>query len=234
MRVSRIAVALVMLLVPTAALAQDSHWGVIGSVTPQWKVPKQLEQLFDGTVDIKGTDVSIGIARGRELGGDWGVSFIHKQFKDGSRVESVETQCGQFSNGCFQDGESITTQGVALNGLEVHKFVSFGTIRQRVQIGMNFAGGFSKITGSLVKHAFRAEFVSFDPRTNLAVGRQTETTTTEPASELIPIEIMPLVKVQAAVAVIVAPAFKIRIQGGLDLPGYEFVQAVGVVLFGGR
>lgn len=223
--------ALVVFWAPQAALAQGSHWGVVGSVTPEWKVPKQLEKLFDGTVDIKGTDVSIGIARGREQGGDWGVSFIHKQFKDGSRVEKVEQNC-RFSNGCFQDGESVTTQGVALNGLEVHKFLSFVTIRQRVQIGMNVAGGFSKFTGNLVKRSFRADFVSFDQRTNTGVGRQTETVTTEPASELIPIAVVPLIKVQAAAAVILAPAFKIRIQGGLDLPGYEFIQVVGVVFFG--
>ena len=87
-------------------------------------MPKQLEKLFDGTVEIKGRDVSIGIARGRgrELGGDWGVSFIHKQFNDGSRVDSFQQQCG-FSNGCFQDGEAVTTQGVALNGLEIMPLV---------------------------------------------------------------------------------------------------------------
>ena len=42
---------------------------------------------------------------------------------------------------------------------------------------------------------------------------------------------MPLVKVQAAVAAIVTPAFTIRVQGGLDLPGYEVISVVGVVFF---
>src|SRR2546428_4058367 len=104
MRVSGLAIALFLTLAPPAAFAQDSHWGALVTVTPEWKVPKRLEKLFDGTVDIRGTDVSIGIAHGRELGGDWGASFIHKQFKDGSRVEKIDQQCG-FSNGCFSDGE---------------------------------------------------------------------------------------------------------------------------------
>src|SRR5690242_9047919 len=87
MKLSRVCLAVVSLvyLLPAVALAQDvSRWGIVGSVTPQWKVPSQLEKIFDGTVDIKGSDVSIGIARGRSRGGDWGVSFVHKRFKDGS------------------------------------------------------------------------------------------------------------------------------------------------------
>jgi len=224
----------ILVLLPRVCFAQDpSHWGVVGSVTPTWKVPSQLEQLFDGTVDIKGTDVSIGIARGRSRSGDWGASFIHKKLKDGSRVEGVDQDCTSFSNGCFRDGESITTRGVAINGLEVHKYVPFVTIRERVQIGMNIAGGFGKFAGTLEKHTFRGEPVAFNP-TGRPTGRQTETVTTERASELIPLSVVPLLKVQAAVGIIVAPGFKLRLQGGLDLPGYEYVSVVGVFFVGAR
>src|SRR6184192_1865858 len=98
----RVVLAAVFVCLSSVGFAQDaSHWGIVGSVTPQWKVPSQLEKLFDGTVDLTGTDVSIGIARGRSRSGDWGASFIHKRFKDGSRVDSVKTDC-QALNGCFK------------------------------------------------------------------------------------------------------------------------------------
>lgn len=226
--------AVFLLCLPGAAAAQDgSHWGGIGSVTPQWKVPTQLETLFDGTVDIKGTDFSIGIARGRSRSGDWGVSFIHKKFKDGSRVEKIEQECN-FSNGCFRDGDSFTTRGVAINGLEVHKFIPFVRIRDRVQIGMNVAGGFGKFTGMLDKREFSAQPVTFPPGGGRPTGRQTETSSSEPARELIDIPVFPIFKLQASVAVIASPAFKLRFQGGIDLPGYEFVSVVGVFFFGAR
>lgn len=226
--------ALALVFLPQMSAAQDSsHWGVIGSVTPQWKVPTRLEELFEGTVDIKGTDFSIGIARGRSKSGDWGASFIHKRFKDGSRVEKIEQDCTSFSNGCFLDGESFTTQGVAINGLEVHKFIPFVRIRDRVQIGMNVAGGFGKFTGTLDNHEFRAEFAGGSP-SGRPTGRQTETRTTEPAKELIDIPVFPLFKLQASVAVIASPAFKLRFQGGLDFPGYEVVSIVGVYLIGAK
>ena len=224
--------AVFLVCLPRVAVSQDaSHWGIVGSVTPTWKVPSQLETLFDGTVDIKGTDFSIGIARGRSRSGDWGVSFIHKKFKDGSRVEKIDQDCTSFSNGCFLDGESFTTRGVAINGLEVHKYIPFVRIRDRVQIGMNVAGGFGTFTGSLDDHEYNAEFVSGN-QSGRPTGRQTEIFTTKAAKELIDIAVFPIFKLQAAVAVIASPSFKLRFQGGIDLPGYEFVSVVGVFFFG--
>jgi hypothetical protein len=227
--------AALLVFLPGVGFAQDpSHWGIVGSVTPTWKVPSQLEELFEGTVDIKGTDFSVGIARGKSRSGDWGVSFIHKKFKDGSRVEGIEEDCASFSNGCFLDGESFTTRGVAINGLEVHKFIPFVRIRDRVQIGMNVAGGFGKFTGMLDKREFSAEPVTFPPGGGRPTGRQTETSSTEPAKELIDIPVFPIFKLQASVAVIASPAFKLRFQGGIDLPGYEFISVAAVYLIGAK
>ena len=223
--------AVFLLCLPAVGFAQDaSHWGIVGSVTPQWTVPSQLEKLFDGTVDLKGTDVSIGIARGRSRSGDWGASFIHKKFKDGSRVEKIDQKCN-FSNGCFLDGESFTTQGVAINGLEVHKFIPFVRIHERVQIGMNVAGGFGTFSGTLDDHEYKAEPVSFN-QSGPPTGRQTETHTTKPARELIDIPAFPIFKLQASVAVIASPAFKLRFQGGIDLPGYEIISITAVYFIG--
>jgi hypothetical protein len=222
-------------LAPSAAHAQDiSGWGSIVSVTPQWQVPTQLEQLFDGTVGVSGTDFSIGIARGRASSGDWGVSYVRKHVNDGSHVDDLSTDCGSFTNGCFVSGEAVFTRGVSLNGVEVHKFVPFATFARRVQIGMNFAGGIGAFRGTLEKHSFSSDTAAFDPRTGRPSGKQNETVTNEPASELISLSVVPLAKVQLAVSGIITPAIKIRVQGGLDLPGYEFVSVVAAVFFGGK
>ena len=58
--------------------------------------------------------------------------------------------------------------------------------------------------------------------------------TVQPASELLGTSAFPLLKIQAAVGIIVTPMFKIRVQGGLDLPGYELFSITGVVFFGAR
>jgi len=232
MNFHRLLASLCMLVVPTVALAQnETHWGAAGSFTRQWKVPSQLEELFDGTVDLKGTDFAIGIVRGRHRGGDWGLTFIHKQVKDGSRVEKFEEEC-EFTNGCFLDGSSYVTRGVAVNGVELHNYIPFGTIKQRVQIGMNFAGGVGRFTGELEERQLSAELI---PGGRFpGPGRSIETLTTQPASELIGTSILPLLKVQIALGFIVNPSFKIRAQGGIDLPGYELFSVTGVVFFGAR
>lgn len=224
--------ALCLLLLPSPALAQnESHWGVAATLTPQWKVPSQLEDLFDGVVDLKGTDFAIGIVRGRHRSGDWGLSFIHKKVKDGSRIEKFEQDCN-FTNGCFAEGSSFVTDGVTVNGVELHKYVPFVIIKERVQIGMNFAGGVGSFSGDLQERKLEPQLI---PGSRFpGPGRQVETLTIQPASELIGTSTLPLAKIQVAVGVIVNPSFKIRVQGGLDVPGYELFSVTGVVFFGAR
>lgn len=219
--------AMLVSFMPSAALAQTSHWGVAGAFTPTWQVPTQLAQLFDGTVDITGAEFTLGIVRGRDTSGDWGVSYVRKTLKDGSRIEKFESEC--FSNGCFDTGTSIRTRGVALSGVKVHKFIPFGTISNRVQIGLNLAGGVGQFKGNL-ETLERDVVGSADLRT----ARPTETVTIDPASELVPVSILPLADIEAAVAVIVAPGLKLRAQGGLNLPGYRVFSVTAVYLFGAR
>jgi len=218
---------LLVSLIPSAAVAQSSHWGVRASLTPKWKVPTQLAQLFDGTVDITGSEFTVGIVRGRDLGGDWGVSYARKTLKDGSRIEKFEPEC--FSNGCFESGTSYRTRGVTLSGVKVHKYVPVITIKECVQIGMNFAGGVGQFQGDLDTLERDVE-ISGDHRT----ARQTETITTEPASELIPVSVLPLADLEAAVAVSVAPGLKLRMEGGLSFPGYRVFNVTAVYFFGAR
>ena len=219
--------------VPAAAMAQNSSWGVAGSITPRWSVPSNLGTVFGGNVDIRGSDVTIGVARGRELGGDWSVSYVHKKIRDGSRVEDLGQFCPQ-TNACFTEGELSLTRGVTIDGIEAHKFVPFATIKRRVQVGMNFGGGIGSFKRDLEHHEFSADFVSADPRTGQMTFRQREEVTTTPAKELFPLSFMPLGTVQVAVGVIAAPGVKIRAAGGLSFPGTTSFSLTGVYLFGAR
>ena len=227
-----LSLALCAALLPSAAFAQDpSHWGVAASLTPTWQVPSQLEKVFNGTVNIKGSDFTIGIARGRELGGDWGVSYSRKTLRDGSLIQKLNEKC--FSNGCFQTGTSYTTSAVSLSGVEAHKYVPFVTIKERVQIGMNFAGGVGQFKGNLQTDD-RNVTVSFDQRTGRQTATPSQAVTFKPASELIKVSAIPIAKIQAAVAVLVAPGFKVRAAGGLDFPGYNAFSVSGVYFLSRR
>jgi hypothetical protein len=225
-----------MLLIPSVGRAQDpSHWGVVASVTPgqSWNIVSPLDEyIFDisggGETEVSSTDFSIGIARGRTLGGDWGVSFVRRTIDDDSRFESVGEVC--INNSCVEEiDEFYLTQGVTYTGVEFHKFVPFVTIGSRVQVGMNFAGGVGKFDGQLEKHEFRTEF-------NFASGQpvpvRTERVTTEQMEEFVSLKPFPLGKVEVAVAGIIAPGIKIRASGGFGFPGYTVFRITGVYLIG--
>jgi len=226
----RTMIVIAALLAGSNASAQDSsHWGVVVSVDPSWSVPSAVGNAVGGTIDLRGSDFAIGIARGRELGGDWGVSYVRKTLSDDSRIGDVSSQCG-FANGCFLSGESLQFKGTTLSGLELHKYVNFVTIKGRAQIGMNFAGGFAKVSGSQERHVFDADIIGSD-RTG-PIARQRETVTTEPAD--LGLSTFPLLKIQLAVSAIVAPGLKIRAAGGLNAPGTETFSVTAVYLFGKR
>ncbi len=82
----------------SAQSANPSSWGVVGSFVPKWYVPSFLEPLAalhfsedDMSIedqDLKGTEFRIGIARGRALSGDWGVSYVRRTF-DESTVSGI-------------------------------------------------------------------------------------------------------------------------------------------------
>src|SRR5687768_17346874 len=141
-------VALVGLLaLPATVLAQSekSHWGVIVAFTPEWSVAEGLfEDLFEAKPNnLSGSEFQIGIARGRMLSGDWGVSFVRRKVKEGSTIGAREQQCddiGSNTQGCYVSGDVYTYNDVMLNGVQVHKYVPFVTVKERLQVGVNFSG----------------------------------------------------------------------------------------------
>jgi hypothetical protein len=207
---------------PARAQAQgtdDSHWGVAASSTPNWTIAEQIRMLFfEGDGTIKGSEFTIGLVRGSTRGGDWGVSFVRKPFKDGSGEISSDVRC--FSPApqtqCVTETESTLTQGVYLNGVQVHWFIAFATIKNRVQVGLNVGGGVGIMNGNVVKT--KDGFTpSVNPQTKQPTLTPTHTVETLLAKdELLPM--FPLGKLEAEDAVIVTPALKIKIAGGLNFP----------------
>ncbi len=123
------------------AQSRRSQWGLLLGATPAWTTPAaaraSLESLWGGTeIDFSGTALRVGLVRGSELGGDAGLSFVRRSFADGSSLVA-------------EDGNRYATYGVVLNGIEIHKFSPFGTLRERVQIGLDFGAGLGFFRGAV-------------------------------------------------------------------------------------
>ena len=225
---------LIALLAPVAASAQDpSRWGVSASFAPSqsWNIEKKLSPFLfknEGPAEIKSADFSIGIVRGRELGGDWGVSLVRRSIADGSTFTAESEICTGTTCTPFVQERSIT-RNVSYTGVEVHKYVSFVTIQRRVQLGMNFVGGIGSYDGDVERHetGFTSSFVN-----GRFVVLPTESVSSVPMKEYTNVSPFPLGKVEAAVAALVAPGFKVRWSGGFSFPGYQVFTLTGVYLFG--
>jgi hypothetical protein len=218
----------------TAALAQDQkQWGVIGSVVPSWNAADNLKVLFGtedfaaSAVDVHGSEFRIGVARGRELGGDWSLSFVRKRFNDDSVVNATEIGCVFNGFDCV-DGEVgtiHTLQQTMVTGVEYQSFRPFVTIKNRAQIGVTWGIGVGKTEGTAV-----GLIKDFDGSIRPDV---------RPAKDIFPnvagkpLPVTPLAQLELSAAGIVAPGLKVRLSGGFNFPGYEKV-SLGVVYFFGR
>jgi hypothetical protein len=217
------------------ASAQESSWGVSGSFVPSWTVPRDnaLSKAMFGadTLDIAGSEFRVGFVRGRMLGGDWGVSFVRRKLKDGSTISSDLYNDPQLP--ALTQGEFTTLRNVELKGVEVHKFTPFGTIAKRVQIGLLFGGGIASSKGELDT---RTVSVDYRFSGNQMVMIPVETRETLDAKELVfpGNGLVPLGRLEVAVAGIVAPGLKVRASGGMAFPGMHTFSIAGVYLIGAK
>lgn len=229
-----LAVCFVLLFNATAA-AQDSSWGVAGTMVPSWRVPDNSsvsEAVFEAErVDLGGSEFRVGVVRGRMLSGDWGVSYVRRQIDDGSTI-SGETTIDPSVPG-FTLGETRTTRDVQIDGVEVHKFIPFGTIKQRVQIGLLLGGGAGVTRGVLES---RDLFVDFFQVGNTSIPFVRERREIKDADELIVPGngIVPLARLELAVAGLITRGLKIRVSGGIGVPGVHAFSITGLYLFGAR
>ena len=225
-----------LLALAPSALAQSadderrSHFGVIFTLSPASDLQDTFKIMFGSEqVVVSSQDVEVGmIVRGRQLGGDWGVSYIQKKYKDGSLADDRGEAC--FQSTCVRAGRVDIMQDVRLRGFSVHKFVPFVTIKRRAQIGLTVGGGAAQASGTLERHTFEAVFI---PPNNLV---QAETVSSADASELFldGRKWIPIWKFEVAGAVLVAPGLKVRVGGGINFTNYPAFSISGLYLIGAK
>jgi hypothetical protein len=195
-----------VLWLPARAHAQidDTSWGITAGVSPRWSMPGTLlAELFDATtLDVKGPEFRVGVIRGTTLGGEWGVSLIHKRLSKESTLEI------EGSN----DVLVVLADDAELLGLEVHRFFPFARAGEHVQIGVNLGGGIAQlrgfVTGSL-RGVTSTDFTLPFPEAFVAAGRE--------------IDWLPLARAELAAAALVGERVKVRVSGGFNMPGFQVV-----------
>jgi hypothetical protein len=197
---------------PAAAQIDDTSWGVTAGFSPRWSMPATLlGELFEATaLDVKGPEFRLGVIRGTTLGGEWGISLIHKRLSKESTIE-------------VEGSDSVVTviaDDAELLGVELHRFYPFARAGN-VQIGVNLGGGIAQLRG-FVTGAYMA---------------QTEANFTLPFSEAFGvtgrnIDYLPLGRAELAAAALVGERLKIRVSGGFNMPGFQVVSVSFSYLLG--
>ena len=237
--------ALFGLAAPAPAFAQkppkNPHWAVSFSSTPKWHIAPFVENAIadDGeTIDFRGSELTIGFGRGSRRGGDWGVNYVRKPFKDGLVSESFDTSCFSPSPGqnlCNQGHETRIANGLMLTGFEVHWFIAVARIKDRVQLGVNLGGGLANVKGTIRKINDGSEW-RFVPNPNGQGGTNVLVPIHEeeenPASEEL-MKKFPLIKIEVEGGLILTPALKVQIAGGLNFPSNS-VRVGLLYLIGGK
>jgi|SRR6266850_1982648 len=202
-------VAALIVAGPTAAFAQidQTSWGLAGAFTPRWAVPSRVGVAFDAEeINVTGRELRIGVIRGTTLGGEWGVSLVHKRFNKTSDV-TVDGSDGV---------ARFVTEDSELLGVETHRFMPFTRIGDRAQIGVNVAGGIAQMRGFV-----RGEYHSVRP------GAQSFAALV-PTRDIFEytgrnVRLLPLAKAELAVTALIGDRAKVRVSSGLNLPGLEIV-----------
>jgi hypothetical protein len=238
--------SVLVIAAPRPALAQDeTHWGVTGSVVPTWIVPKQISPVFGvdrnapvSVVDVTGSEFRVGIVRGRERGGEWGVSLVHKRFRNSSIIAQEDAAAFADPNGLAigitTHGFSYSLDDVTLTGVSIERFSPLATIGNVAQIGLTYGGGVAALRGTasgLVfdqagttaeTHPVDQLFVEGDERVSLFhVGHMS-------------IHAVPLARLELTFSSTIARGVKLRGSGGFNFPGYEAGSISVVYLFGAR
>ena len=221
------------------AAAQDSsRWGISGSFVPRWEFLHFIEDAMERNVELEGADLSIGIVRGRQFGGEWGISFVQRRIEDDSRVIQQEAlKCVSrpgLPDLCAR-GAFHLTRDASMTGVQLHRFFPIGTIAQRVQIGAVVTGGVARLRGD-------AEEVR--EHLQVALNPATGATNVTVASESAMVEAgaifddtglddyIPIGGIEAAVAVLAGPNVKLRFSAGASFPGFHTVNVTAQVYFG--
>lgn len=215
------------------AQSDDKRWGIGLSFAPQWKASETLQKyVIAGEGLLEGAEFSIGVERGRTLGGTWGVRYVQKAIKSDTRVREID-EYGQCSVDLFCGSTTIEhlMDDASIAGAEVHFSIPFATFGDRVQVGINVAGGVGFARGTVTE---RLEFVQtvINPVNGAAETHVDTDVATLPASDAFE-PVIPLGKLEAQVGVIAAPGLKLQFSGGLNMPSQASFRVALVYLFGG-
>lgn len=194
-----------VVMIPARADAQidDTSWGITGGISPRWSMPGTLlAELFDAsTIDVKGPEFRIGVIRGTTFGGEWGISLIHKRLSKESTI-AIEGS---------RELLTVVADDAELIGVEVHRFFPFGRAG-RVQIGANLGGGIAQLRGYVTGVHLGTTATSFTlpfPEAFVVAGRE--------------IDWLPVGRAEIGAATLIGERLKIRVSGGLNLPGFQVV-----------
>jgi len=236
-----------------AKVKDKTRWGVSVGFGPNWVVDDRdkLGNLFfdptggnddlpeggdAGKVNITGHEFRVGVARGRELGSEWAVSFLYRKIDDGSTVGTLETNCNTYPTGpntttniCALEGTKSVYRGAGMMGLEVNKFFALATIKKHVQLGLNLGIGIAKFTGQADQTSYQG--VVF--QNNKPVVAPPVTSVVD-AADLFAMSKVVTGKFAFAVAGILPGSIKVRADIGYAFPGIIMFGITGTYLFGHR
>ena len=237
--------ALISVAGPIPAYAQkppkNPHWAVSFSATPKWHIAPFVENMIadEGeTITFQGSELTIGFGRGSRRGGDWGVNYVRKPFKDGLITESFDSSCFQPGPNqptlCNNSHERNTARGLMLSGVELHWFVAVARIKDRVQLGVNLAGGIASVKGTIQKTRDGSEwqFVQGPNGQGSMVNVPLHESEELAASEEL-MKKFPLIKVEFEGGLILTPALKVQMAAGLNFPSNS-ARVLFLYLIGGK
>ena len=216
---------------PVFAQASEppSSWGVFANFAPTWKGNTNFTEIFlvEGEGTVEGSDFSIGLARGKTLGGHWGVGYTRKKYKDDTTI--VFSDSGGDANSSYSSTETTVFRNVYVDSIEFFRFIPFTTIKQRFQIGLNVGGGAGFPKGTIDQtFVYTSRFT----QPNGQVQVQTDTDfESGPAKDVI-LPIQPLFRLEIVGALIAAPGLKVTFGGGLNAPSTAAFTIGAVYLIG--
>ena len=212
--------------------AQDrrAHWGVSAGLAPRWTAASTwVERLYDvDTMDWTGSDLRVGVVRGSDLGGDWGIALVGRSFDDGGLYVDTRPAGAGSGQGDGRRPGRYVTNGVTATGVEAHRFARFGgAIRDRVQIGLEFGAGVAMLdgladvvgaqSGGVVRSAPAGTALALRGFDKLGIDG-----------------LVPVGRLELAVAAIPVWGMKVKVKGGPNFPGTQVFSVSVHYLFGAR
>src|SRR5688572_11702124 len=241
---------------PTADLRPRFHWGIFGSVVPNWTIPGSMGNWFFETPNspkMSGRDVRVGVVRGRQLGFELGVSFVRKTVTSLDIGYRDLTNSGQFGSLAYS-----APNNVHMTGADAHIVFPLARIGERVQVGILAGGGMAWLPETPIQLRIEGPPFYSDANSTVAlpnppagggfvrqspffpVGEQAIPVvpgTRYGLTDAILYDISPtdhfwmLLRGQLAADFLVASSLKLRVAGGFNYPGMQAIGIDGIYLF---